>query len=274
MHKSVRHKCNNSTIILLLAILLLATCTSRMVVMPVDRPVPLATETASCSTVSSDGQWQAVWDMYRLFDADFSEFQFKPGASYRYVMEDDWKDWLTNVTVGFLTTVTRHTVLLQVCNQQLVLRTQEEMRSSVEDALAKHLKDEGTTRENKRQPIFILTDGSSVQGRLVIIEKDTFTVEIEALESEDSDSDKPAEEVIGDWVQMRNGENVKGHVRNQNTTSITIEITMGDDKGKTKTISKSEIAQVQFNVPLNRDVVKRKTMVIERDKVESIKVPQ
>lgn len=260
---------------------MLVGCTSRSIVQRPDQPVALASQSAACAVVHSDTQWQAVWDMYRLWDADFSDYKFESGITYNYVLEDEWTDILINATVGFLTTVTRHTVHLMKCDQQVVIRTPEDVNRQIEDALAKHLQDEGTSRSMKRQPIFIMKDGSSYQGRILQIDEKQLQIEIEEKDessdapddSDSSDSEAPASKTV-DRVTMKNGQTMEGHVVNQDVNKVVLRISK-DGKTENRTILKADIAQLKFGVSASEsEEVELKTISLDRSRIERITVPR
>ena len=249
-----------------------ASCTTRSVVHRGDAPVAISSSETSCQVVAESTQWQALWDMYRIYDADFSAHSFQANKTYNYQMEDRWMDWLINGTVGFLTTVTRHTVLLQECQQEVVIRTPEQIQKQVDDTIARHLQDIGTTRRNKQQPIFILKDDNSHQGRVTEVREDSIEIEVEVRpegsESEDGDSAGTV-----DRIRLKSGDIIDGRVVDQDRTSMTI--LLKDPEGAPrKTISKSDIAQVQFGVPAD-EAAKRETkrISIHRDSIERIAIP-
>lgn len=254
-------------------------CTSRSVVYQPRIPVALGGSDASCKVVQSKGQWQAVWDMYRIFDADFSDYEFQPSRTYSYRMEDLWTDWLINATVGFLTTVTRHTVHLMECDQEVVIRTPEEIRKQVDETLAQHLKDESTTRENKRQPVFFTRDGQSYQGRLLEMNSQDLVIEIEVRqepegETAESEEGSEGEEGTIDRVRMKNGEVLDGKVVNQDISSVTLRI---KENGETKnrTIKKSDIAQLRFGLPASEAAkIETKRITLKRTDLERIALPR
>ncbi|MCB1168931.1 MAG: hypothetical protein KDK25_01285 [Leptospiraceae bacterium] len=268
----------------LFAVLMMAACTTRSIVQRPDQPVALASQSAECAIVGSDTQWQAVWDMYRLWDADFSEYKFESGITYNYVLEDRWTDVLINATVGFLTTVTRHTVHLMKCDQQVLIRTPEDVNRQIEDALAKHLKDEGASRSMKRQPIFIMKDGTSYQGRIMQIDEKQLQIEIEEKDessdaseapdnTEDSDGEGSARKTV-DRVKMKDGQVLEGHVVNQDVNKVVLRISE-DGKTQNRTILKADIAQLKFGVSASEtEEVQLKTISLDRSRIERITVPR
>jgi exosome complex RNA-binding protein Csl4 len=272
--------------LLLFSLVFLGNCTARTLGYRTAAPLALAGAETSCKPVARSSQWQALWDMYRIFDADFDDYSFQSGRTYRYSMEDTWQDWAINATVGFLTTVTRHTVVLQQCDAEVVVRTAEEIEKQVSDALAKHLKAEGVTRAHLRQPIFILKGGSSVQGRIVQITPTELVLEIERQATDEegaaTDSDSGSEEAssakqgpaTGDRISLKSGGVLEGRVVTQDVASMTIEIARGEDAGKTRKISKSDIAQVQFGVVLDESQVEKEQIRIVRKDIERITVPR
>ena len=253
-----------------LSMLVLTDCTSRSLVHRSQSPVALGASEVSCKAVQTDGQWQALWDMYRIWDADFSKHEFQANRTYNYMMEDQWLDWVVNVSLGFFTTVTRHTVILQECNQEVVIRTPEQIQKQVDDTIAQHLKDEGKSRSNRLQPIFILKDGSSHQGRLVEIQKDVIEIEVEVRPEGTPEGEESSGTV--DRVRMKNGDVLDGRVVDQNRTSMTIRLKKPDGE-PTKTISKSDIAQVQFGISAEDAEVETRRISIDRSTIERIALP-
>ncbi|HBS05585.1 MAG TPA: hypothetical protein DEA96_11500 [Leptospiraceae bacterium] len=258
-----------SAVILFLA----SSCTSRSIIHRAQAPVAIGSESASCKVVAEDGQWQAVWDMYRLWDADFSGYQFQASRTYNYTMEDQWLDWVVNGALGFFTTVTRHTVLLQECDQEVVIRTPEQIQKQLDDTIAQHLKDQGTSRPNKLQPIFIMKDGASHQGRLVEIREDAFEIEVEVQPESASGADGEEASTTVDRVRLKNGEVLDGRVVDQNRTSMTIRLKKPEGGSPTKTISKADIAQVQFGISSEEAERETKRMTLDRNQIERIALP-
>lgn len=249
-------------------------CTAREVIEPAPVPVAIATEKDSCSEVDSDGSWQALFDIYRISGPDFTDYAYKRDRTYKYILEERWQDWLTNLTIGYLTTVTRHTAVLKECNLQVEVRTRDEIQKQIDDAMALHLKNKRSSREMKEQPIFIMQDGTSKQGRLVGFDQESFLIEVETSEEssdtdEESDKKPSSESKTGDIIKLKNGKSMKGNVINQTADSITIRTT----DNKTEKVSKSEINQVKFNVSLAEEEIKTERIRLERTKVSRIKLP-
>lgn len=256
--------------------LVFISCTSREIVKPLPVPVPVSTEGDTCTAVDADAGWQALFDIYPISRPDFSDYEFKRDRTYKFTMEERWPDWLVNLTIGYLTTVTRHTTVLNECRLEVEVRTKDEIQQQLEDALARHLKDSRATKEMKEQPIFILKDGSSRQGRLIEYDKSEFVLEVEQIDKSGSDSspdevDKEGDSPeTGDIVRLKSGDSVKGRVVNQSAKSVTIRTI----DNKTETISKSDIAQVQFNVSLSEQNLKIESIKLKRSDVSRIRLPR
>lgn len=257
-----------------------------------------------CRAVASEGRYAFLFGAIPI-SAEPPAFSPKQGASYRIVERADWLDYAVTVLGGWAVTLTRMTVEVQECAEDVLVvgRTQREAEERAAlDAL---------TRAHPGETALILRDGETLVGRVAEIDAETIVLEVregmnrngdsgeqesqvpdESKESDEDESDgsqsdenesqdgaggdapgredAPAAEDarIGDRILLKNGTQIEGIVIGQTRESITIRTDSG-----TRRLNKSDVERLQLGVALAAKTRTREVRV-ERSKIARIVLRQ
>ncbi len=229
-------------------------CTSYELRSPDQRnPVVLAVnaDPAKCEVVHTDGMYALLFGAVPL--TSLEKYQSFPpaadGSSRTYVVSKKatWVDFLVNIFGGWAVTLTRSTIEVQACKEQVAIQSQEAREEELRKTLAKYANRSG-------DPMVLTTSGEAFQGR--IVEYDESGITIETVQVRKLDPPKKM-----DVVYMKSGETIRGRVTNQSTDAITVRT----ESGSTRRLRKSSMARLSLDVLVDEEEIPTKKTIARSD---------
>lgn len=229
-------------------------CTSYELRSPDQRnPVVLAVnaDPSKCKVVHTDGMYALLFGAIPLTSLEkYQSFPPSPdGTSRTYVVskKSTWVDFLVNIFGGWAVTLTRSTIEVQACQEQVAIQSQKAQEEELRKTLAKYSNRTG-------DPMVLTNSGEAFQGR--IVEYDENGITIETVEVRKIDPPKKM-----DVVYMKSGETIRGRVTNQSTEAITVRT----ESGSTRRLSKSSMARLSLDVLVDEEEIATKKTIARTD---------
>lgn len=196
-----------------------------------------------CVSVSSTGRYYLLFGAVPISSIEGPALTAEEGRSFRITERSTFKDFAVTILGGWALTLTRRTVEVESCRQDVLLTSrgaiekefalqmearQKEIELETEKAVAQF--------SNNGHPIILLLSGESIQGNILEMNSDTIRVAQEHTVEEEK-------EARVDRVFLRRGSTLEGKVTNQTLQNVTLRTREG-----TKLIRKADILRVQFQV--------------------------
>ena len=249
-----------------------------------------AQEQAKCETLKTQGQWSLLFGMFPINRIKLEDL-FSSGksgeskkGSYHIVERVGVLDATVTLLGGWLLTLTRKTVEVKICQEDLMVTTRSDFnkrvaaleksyhdkkRKEIADALAKYSVGRGRgAKDPGTQPIVITKNGQSYQGeivefsstRLVLLIREEIALQEDpnASAKKEGDTGAPDESPKTkkvDQIILKSGKTIEGRILTQNSVSVTIRL---EKTGNSESVSKDTIRRIKYSVTVN----------IEPEKVE------
>ncbi len=238
------------------------------------RRVVLGSSESSCRRESSEKQWYILFGAVPLNHAEVS-FQ-DSSRSYRIIEERTWSDLLITILGGTLTTVTRKTLTAEICEEQLVVATPEQIEQKRKEEIQTAL--DGFIQKIPGEPIFLLKSGEKHRGRIEEISQEEIVIAemtaVDPQEAAEKDEGEKGTKIAR--ILLRDGSTLTGEVLDQTPLLISLKTTRGKvsiQKSNVRRISYQETQAEKESARKQREEASIKRLSLRRDEILRIVLP-